>query len=301
MTMPLARKLALVALSVALPALSAGPAAADCASLAAEINGAVAARQVASVEPLFQRLQAEIGCTPELRAEAGRLMARLALTGLPTDAGPDRISEVARYGRPWQVLVALGDAYYDRRDWAPAVAVYQEALDDMRDAQANPAPPPEEVERRVFKRAVQARALSPEFIPTRQFRGRQTGLADPNFRTFTANAVPVPVQFDYDSAALTPAGVAAVENIFAYLKDTSPAKVIIFGHTDPRGSEAYNFNLSGARAESVAAYLRQLGYAGEIEIQPKGESERFIPDDPSKYSDEELFAFDRRVEYQIAN
>lgn len=299
--MTLARKLALVALSMALPALSAGPAAADCTSLSAEISAALSGGQVASLDPLFRRLQAEVSCSPEYRAEAGRLMARLALTGLPTDAAPDRISEAARYGRPWQVLVALGDAYYDRRDWPQAVAVYQEALDDMRDEKANPTAPPEEVERRVFKRAVQARALNPEFIPTRQFRGRQTGLADPNFRTFTATAVPVPVQFDYDSAALTPSGATAVENIFAYLKDASPAKVIIYGHTDPRGSANYNFNLSADRAESVAGYLRKLGFAGIIEIQPKGETEQFVPDDPSKYTEEELFAFDRRVEYQVAN
>jgi outer membrane protein OmpA-like peptidoglycan-associated protein len=296
-----ARKLALVALSIALPALSAGPAAADCASLSAEINAALAARQVDRLDTLYASLQSEIGCNPEYRAQAGRLMARLALTTVATDAGPDEIADAARYGRPWQVLVALGDAYYDRRDWPQAVAIYQEALDDMRDTTANPTAPPEEVERRVFKRAVQARALNPDFIPSRQMRGVQTGLADPHFRTFTATAVPVPVQFDYDSAALTPAGRTAVENIFAYLKDSSPDKVVILGHTDPRGSEAYNVNLSGARAESVAAYLRKLGYSGTIEIAPKGETERFVPDDPSKYSEEEQFAFDRRVEYQIAN
>lgn len=291
--------LAAAALSLALPALAAGPAAADCASIGAEITAAIQAGAVERLDELHAKMQQETTCNPAYRQQAGRLMARLALTTLSTESEPDQIATATRYGRPWQVLVALGDSYYDRRQWAPAVAVYEEALDDMRDTAANPTAPPEEVERRVFKRAVQARALNPDFIPSRSFRGVKTGLADPAFRTFTATAVPVPVQFEYDSAALTPAGEKAVTDIFEYLKQESPAKVVIFGHTDPRGSEAYNFNLSGERAESVASYLRKLGFTGEIEIQPKGETEGFVPDDPAKYSEEELFAFDRRVEYQI--
>jgi outer membrane protein OmpA-like peptidoglycan-associated protein len=293
--------LAVAALSIALPALSAGPAAADCTSLGAEITSALQAAEVDRLDELHAALQQETTCNPDFRIQAGRLMARLALTTLSTESGPEDIAEATRYGRPWQVLVALGDAYYDRRQWAQAVGVYEEALDDMRDADANPTAPPEETERRVFKRAVQARALNPDFIPTRSYRGVKTGLADPEVRTFTAVSVPVPVQFEYDSAALTAAGEAAVADIFAYLKQESPAKVLIFGHTDPRGSEAYNFNLSGARAESVASYLRGLGFTGEIEIQPKGETEGFVPDDPAKYTEEELFAFDRRVEYQIVH
>ena len=36
----------------------------------------------------------------------------------------------------------------------------------------------------------------------------QSGLASPVFRTFTAETVPVPVRFEYDSDRLTPEGVA---------------------------------------------------------------------------------------------
>jgi outer membrane protein OmpA-like peptidoglycan-associated protein len=226
-------------------------------------------------------------------------MARSALTGLATDSPPEAIAALTRFGRPWQLLVAFGDSYYDRKDWAKAVPVYEEALDDMRDTAANPKAPPEEIERRVYKRAVEARALAPTYVVTRQFRGRKTGLADPNFRNFTTEAVPVPVRFETDSAALTADGVAAVEDIYAYVSAAAPDYVAIVGHTDPRGSDAHNDDLSLRRATTVRDRLIKLGYGGKIETIGRGERERFVPDDPSKYSEDELFAFDRRVEYRV--
>ena len=187
-------------------------------------------------------------------------MARSYLTTLATDSEPAAIEAAAKLGRPWQVLVALGDAYYDRKDYVHAVPVYEEALDDIRDVVANPKAPPKDVEERVYKRAVEARALAPTFVATRAFRGKKTGLADPNFRNFTAETVPVPVRFDYDSADLTPDGEAAVKDIYTYLEQSAPEHVVIIGHTDPRGSDAYNRDLSERRAASVKDYLVSLGY-----------------------------------------
>ena len=194
-------------------------------------------------------------CDATYRDQVGRTMARSMLTTLTTDTDPETIdATTTRYGRPWQVLVAIGDAYYERKDWANAVKVYEEALDDMRDIVANPTAPPADVEKRTYKRAVEARALAPIFVATRQFRGQKTGLASPNFRNFTAEAVPVPVQFEYDSDVLTENGVAAVTDIFAYVKDAAPEHLVITGHTDPRGSEAYNADLSlrrGRRRQGI--------------------------------------------------
>ncbi len=294
-----ARLWAAAALPMALLALSAGPAAAECAALNDDITSALQSRSIERFDGLFQTMQGDPTCDANFRSQIGRMMARIALTELQTDVAPADISAVTRYGRPWQVLVALGDAYYDREEWASAVATYEEALDDMRDTAANPQAPPADVEQRTYKRAVQARALAPTFIASRAFRGRVSGLADPHFRTFTATSVPVPVQFDTGSADLTSAGIAAVQNIFDYVKDVPAAKLVIIGHTDPRGSDQYNLDLSDRRARSVADYLKQLGYRMPIEISARGESEPFTPDDASKYSEDQIFAFDRRVEYQV--
>ena len=180
------------------------------------------------------------------------------------------------------------------------MAVYEEALDDIRDTVANPKAPPKDVEERIYKRAIEARALAPTFVASRAFRGKKSGLADPKFRNFTAETVPVPVRFDTGSAELTPDGEAAVKDIYAYLEQSAPGHVVIIGHTDPRGSDAYNRDLSERRAAAVREYLVSLGYSGTIDVHGKGKSEPFPPDDASKYSEDELYAFDRRVEYKVA-
>src|SRR5581483_11997052 len=104
------------------------------------------------------------------------------------------------------------------------------------------------------------------YVATRQFRGKKSGLAGPKFRNFTAETVPVPVRFDFDSAELTPDGQAAVKDIYAYLEQSAPTHVVIIGHTDPVGSDAYNLELSQHRAEAVKDYLMSLGYHGEIDV-----------------------------------
>jgi outer membrane protein OmpA-like peptidoglycan-associated protein len=280
---------------------TAAQAAVDCGELDGQVRSALEAGDTAQYAALHDQVTAEPSCDAAYRDQIGRAMARSMLTTLSTDSPPEVIEEKAtRFGRPWQVLGALGDAWYDRREWASAVAVYEEALDDMRDEVANPRPPPEAVERRIYKRAVEARALAPTFVATRQFRGKKTGLADPNFRNFTAEAVPVPVQFETDSEVLTPIGLEAVGDIYAYLSVSAPDYAAIVGHTDPRGSDEYNFDLSYRRAESVAAHLTELGYTGQIEVFGLGESDPFVPDDPAKYSVEERLAFDRRVEYRFS-
>jgi outer membrane protein OmpA-like peptidoglycan-associated protein len=288
-------------LPAALLALSAGSAAADCSKIDADIKAALSAQAAGHYQELSATLAKEPTCDGAYRARMGRTMARSYLTTLSTDADPAAIEAAAKLGRPWQVLVALGDAYYDRKDYLHAVPVYEEALDDIRDAVANPNPPPKAVEERVYKRAIEARALAPTYVATRQFRGKKSGLADPKFRTFTAEAVPVPVRFDFDSAALTPDGQSAVKDIYAYLEQSSPAHVVIIGHTDPVGSDAYNNALSVHRAAAVRDYLLSLGYTGTIEVYGKGKSEPFAPDDATKYSEDQLYAFDRRVEYKTAD
>jgi outer membrane protein OmpA-like peptidoglycan-associated protein len=286
-------------LPVALIALSAGPAAADCKAIDADIRAALSAGATDRYDALFKSMTAEPTCDGAYRDRVGRTMARSILTTLATDSEPAAIEAAMQYGRPWQVLVALGDAYYDRKDWPNTTKTYEEALDDMRDVVANPTAPPLKVEQRAYKRAIEARALAPVFVASRGFRGHKSGLASPNFRNFTAEAVPVPVRFEYDSADLTPDGSKAVEDMYAYFKDSAPTRITIIGHTDPRGSDSYNKDLSQRRANAVKEYLIKLGYAGAIDVLGKGKSEPFAPDDPAKYSEDELYTFDRRVEYKI--
>jgi len=124
--------LAALLLPAALIALPAGPAAADCAEIDATIKEALAAKNTGEYESLYKTMSEDPSCDATYRDQVGRTMARSMLTTLTTDTDPQTIdATTTRYGRPWQVLVAIGDAYYERKDWANAVKIYEEALDDI--------------------------------------------------------------------------------------------------------------------------------------------------------------------------
>ncbi len=86
------------------------------------------------------------------------------------------------------------------------------------------------------------------------------------------------INFEYASAMLTTAAKRQVDEFGVALTSDELAGVTltIVGHTDDRGSEAYNQRLSEQRASSVANYLRdkfavsadRLTVVGEGEAMP---------------------------------
>lgn len=78
------------------------------------------------------------------------------------------------------------------------------------------------------------------------------------------------VGFEFDSAVLTPAGVAAVRDVAQRLKKAGEINwVNVSGHTDRIGSSAYNRQLSQERAEAVARVLAENGVPSQV-IQARG-------------------------------
>ena len=67
------------------------------------------------------------------------------------------------------------------------------------------------------------------------------------------------VLFDTGAATLKPGAGSIVDRVAAFLKDNDGTKVIVEGHTDSRGSEEYNQQLSERRAQSVADALAFRG------------------------------------------
>jgi OOP family OmpA-OmpF porin len=69
--------------------------------------------------------------------------------------------------------------------------------------------------------------------------------------------------FDFDKAVLKPEGRAAIDSeIIAKLKDVQKLElVLVTGHTDRIGSQAYNQKLSERRADAVRDYLVSKGVA----------------------------------------
>ena len=116
-----------------------------------------------------------------------------------------------------------------------------------------------------------------------------------------ADAAPGPsidlaVNFEYASAKLTADARIVLDNLGQALSDPalSNSRFRIAGHTDARGSEAYNLTLSRQRARSVADYLQSQHHidAKRLSIEGFGRSQLLDPANPES-------AVNRRV--QIAN
>jgi outer membrane protein OmpA-like peptidoglycan-associated protein len=80
------------------------------------------------------------------------------------------------------------------------------------------------------------------------------------------------VLFDTAAATLKPGAAMAIDRLAKYLESTPDSRVIIEGHTDSRGSEAYNEDLSRRRAEAVGEELVTRGISSDrFEIIGRGE------------------------------
>lgn len=67
------------------------------------------------------------------------------------------------------------------------------------------------------------------------------------------------VLFDFDKSDIRSEFIDLLEAHAAYLRDNPTVSVLIEGHTDERGTPAYNIALGEKRAKAVARYLQSLG------------------------------------------
>ena len=111
--------------------------------------------------------------------------------------------------------------------------------------------------------------------------------------------VPVPITFVFNEASFTDSGKQAAGLLLEYLRLKQFKSVSLTGHADERGTEDLNLALSRDRLETVARFLKEGGFNGELELVPKGESEPFKGVVRSQYGRDELFQLDRRVELEI--
>ena len=101
--------------------------------------------------------------------------------------------------------------------------------------------------------------------------------------------------FDFNKAALKPEGLAKLDALVASLKDMSVEKIVAVGHTDGKGPEAYNQNLSLARAQALSKYLVAHGVdARLVTAEGRGQTQPISENRTRKGR-----AKNRRVEVEI--
>jgi OOP family OmpA-OmpF porin len=84
------------------------------------------------------------------------------------------------------------------------------------------------------------------------------------------------VAFGFDSYQLTAKGRAELDRLVATINASSghkAASIVVVGHTDRLGSDAYNRQLSERRAQAVKEYLAPIANAESITAQGLGRSD----------------------------
>lgn len=156
-------------------------------------------------------------------------------------------------------------------------------------AQADPEPEPEPTPE-------PAPAPPPEPEPERRAAPPPEPEPDPCDQVIRLRGV----NFDFDKSAVRPDAKPildqAVTLLSDFMDDCGTRHVVIEGHTDAIGTDAYNQALSERRARSVRDYLVENGIpAGRLEMVGHGESRPVAPND-----DPEGRAMNRRVELRLA-
>lgn len=79
--------------------------------------------------------------------------------------------------------------------------------------------------------------------------------------------------YDFDKASLRPESKQALDELAQVLRDNPNVTIEMASHTDHKGSDEYNIDLSGRRAKSVIDYLISVGIAPDrLQSQGYGES-----------------------------
>ncbi len=301
---------ALIALALIVGAV---PAAAEECSLLSLFKQAIQRRDLQSVKAIEVKIAVDAACGPftnEIRLQRVLLETTMAEALLEQ---PGRQAEreallvsAAEPGLFWGASVALGDLRFSQRRFADATRAFEQAIDIANNPARTPKPVDASMVKRMYDRAAQARLLAANedragatyVTVTKNHRGEMAGMYSLNTRGPTPEVIPVPINFDTNSARMTAIGEQAADELASAIKAQHPSEVIIVGHADERGSDSYNMSLSERRASAVRDFLASHGVAAAITVLARGKREPLQIEDKTGLSKEDIWAMDRRVEWR---
>lgn len=86
--------------------------------------------------------------------------------------------------------------------------------------------------------------------------------------------------FDFDSDRIKPEAAKNLQELAKSLNKFGNSNLLIVGHTDSQGEDAYNMSLSQRRANAASAYLQSQGVpSARISTSGRGESEPVATND----------------------
>jgi outer membrane protein OmpA-like peptidoglycan-associated protein/tetratricopeptide (TPR) repeat protein len=106
-----------------------------------------------------------------------------------------------------------------------------------------------------------------------------------------------PIYFEFNKSNITQEGAFELDKLVQVMKNNEQLVIMAKSHTDSRGSDSYNMNLSDRRAKSTVQYIISKGIdASRISGKGYGESEPKVQCDPCT---EEQYSQNRRSEFLI--
>ena len=103
------------------------------------------------------------------------------------------------------------------------------------------------------------------------------------------------VLFDFDKSTLKPEGKAEIDKLVAEMTKFPGDTVLVVGHTDSVGTDAYNMALGQRRADAVVAYMKAAGIdAARVGSKSMGESSPAVANDSAANR-----ALNRRAVFEI--
>ena len=310
------RHLWVVALLVAIVGYGTPARAADCSQVVDEFNRAVDAGRETEAQLLTDRIAMDAQCgrfqiAVQRRLAAFRLAAVqfLMARGRPSADYERLLTDAERSEVLWQASATMGEVRFGERRFVDAAMAFDRAIEIVKNETRTPAAPSKFEIEGLVDRAGQARLLAANlasanenggFVKTArdQRDGRLGGIYSPSVRGIVPRAIPVPITFDYAKTSFTGVGKEAAQELLNAIKEQKPDRIKLVGHTDVRGSAETNMSLSNARAEAVAAFLRENGVDASVETVGKGANEPIKLNDTSGLTQEDMYALNRRVEWR---
>ncbi|WP_396193180.1 OmpA family protein [Flavobacterium sp.] len=106
-----------------------------------------------------------------------------------------------------------------------------------------------------------------------------------------------PIFFEYNKSNITQEGAFELDKLVQVMKNNDEIVIMAKAHTDSRGTDQYNLDLSDRRAKSTVQYIISKGIsASRISGKGYGESEPKVPCEPCT---EEQYSQNRRSEFLI--
>jgi peptidoglycan-associated lipoprotein len=105
----------------------------------------------------------------------------------------------------------------------------------------------------------------------------------------------VPAYFDFNEYALTSAAQDTISSSWKCMKEKGASQVVVEGHCDERGTDAYNMELGNRRAKATKTYLQQIAPKLKVKTLSYGKTR---PACSGESEGESCWAQNRRTEFK---